>query len=121
MEPSKADSALSELKDLSLAEAARLIKEQGNNPDLVILDIRTPAEYQSGHLVGAVNIDYDAADFRTRLEGLDRNKTYLIYCRTGNRSGHAMALMRGLNFQRVYRLSGGIVAWRLGRRPTIKE
>lgn len=77
----------------------------------MVLDVRTPEEYAEGHLSGARNIDFFAEDFAARLEELDRNASYAIYCRSGNRSGQALNLMRSLGFVSVVNLSGGMLAW----------
>ena len=69
------------------------------NPEgAVIIDVRTPQEYASGHLVGSVNIDINAADFEENIIALDPTAKYLIYCRSGNRSAQAIERMRGLGF-----------------------
>ncbi len=87
----------------------RKISEEGN---CVILDVRTPEEYQSGFLKGAVNIDFHNPEFEESIDELDKRKKYMVYCRSGNRSRHAMFLMRDLGFEEVYNLSGGIISWR---------
>jgi len=79
--------------------------------DVVLLDIRTPEEFAQARLEGAVNIDYYAADFQTKLSELDPETTYVVYCRTGNRSASAMQIMQNLGFQRVYEIDGGIARW----------
>lgn len=78
--------------------------------DIIILDVRTPAEYEAGHLKGARLIDIYAADFQERLQGLDPNKTYLVYCAVGGRSREALQLMGQLGFQQVYDASEGLSA-----------
>jgi len=92
-------------------EAATVIQTLQGNPDFVLLDIRTPAEVEAGHISGAVNLDFYSPTFEQGLEALDRDKTYLIYCRSGNRTGQARAMMVGLGFSTVYDLDGGINAW----------
>lgn len=77
----------------------------------IILDIRTPQEFEAGKIYGAINIDFYSATFQKTLEKLDREKTYLIYCNSGNRSKAALGIMRNLGFQTVYELSGGIQEW----------
>lgn len=79
--------------------------------DLVILDVRTPDEFDAGHLSGAVNVDYYAADFTDQLDALDRDVPYFVYCRSGNRSEAAVDLMQDLGFAEIHELQGGIVAW----------
>jgi phage shock protein E len=90
------------------AEAHELI---GNEPELVVLDVRTPPEVAEGTLPGAVVIDLSSPTFRSQIEELDRDTTYLVYCRSGNRSQEATRLMAELGFSDIYELDGGIVAW----------
>ena len=78
---------------------------------LVVLDVRTPGEFSEGHIGDAVNIDFYEASFRSDLDGLDKDLPYALYCRSGNRSGQALTMMRELGFTDVRELSGGIVAW----------
>ncbi len=81
-------------------------------PDSVLLDIRTADEFSQGHIVNAVNQDfYQTSDFNAKLDSLDKNSPYFIYCRSGNRSGQALELMRQKGFTNVTNLAGGIVAW----------
>ena len=74
------------IHDISAAEAYALIRDNKDNPDFIIIDVRTPDEYAAGHLENSKLIDYDNKSFSTEISKLDRNKKYLIYCRTGNRS-----------------------------------
>ncbi len=105
------------VRRLPPAEAYRLLQERRRDPDFVVLDVRTRWEYRQAHLPRARQLDCYARDFRKRLEGLDRTKVYLVYCRTGRRSARVAALMRRLGFQEVYDLRGGIVAWARARLP----
>ena len=82
-----------------------------DDPEFVLLDIRTPAEVEASHISGAVNLDFYSAAFRDDLAALDRDKVYLIYCRTGNRTGRAYNMMEELGFERVYDMGGGISQW----------
>ena len=75
-------------------------------PDDVVLDVRTPAEFAGGHVAGAVLMDAQAADFRARAAGLDPAKTYYVYCRSGNRSGQAAAILREAGLAEVYNVGG---------------
>ncbi|MBL8930532.1 MAG: rhodanese-like domain-containing protein [Kineosporiaceae bacterium] len=59
-----------------------------------IIDVRTPAEYASGHVAGARNIDVQSAAFATEIAALPETGTYLVYCRSGNRSAQASETMR---------------------------
>lgn len=87
---------------------------------VVVIDVRTPAEFAEGHLDRAELIDLSAAEFRDRIAQLDRSATYLVYCRSGNRSGQATAIMGELGFHTVYDLDGGIVAWQAAGAPLVK-
>lgn len=80
-------------------------------PGTIVLDVRTPAEYASGHLPQAPNIDIETGDFATKIASLDKNATYAVYCRSGNRSGVALEQMAGVGFTHLYDLDGGIGAW----------
>jgi phage shock protein E len=89
------------------ADAAGLLDAGGR----VLLDLRTPEEYAEGHLEGSTLLDFYAEDFRAQLEGLDRSAGYVIYCRSGNRSGQARAMMAELGFSDVADVDGGILSW----------
>ena len=78
---------------------------------LVILDVRTPDEFGAGHIAGAVNLDFEAESFRSQLEGLAKDVPYAVYCRSGNRSAQAVAIMQELGFSDVRELGGGIITW----------
>lgn len=96
---------------IGVAEAHKLIEKNRENSDFVIIDIRTPQEFSDGHIENAINIDFYSRDFRQKLSELDKNKTYLVYCRTGVRSKLAMPVFINLGFKEVYEMDGGIVAW----------
>jgi rhodanese-related sulfurtransferase len=98
--------------NLSPKEAAAAIRQNGSREDFVLLDVRTPGEYREGHIEGAVLIDYTSSRFKDELERLDRGKTYLVYCRTGNRSGKAAAILEEMRFRKVLHMSGGITEWK---------
>ena len=98
-------------QDISVADARTMIMENQDNPDFVILDVRTRSEFDAGHIENAVNLDFYADTFEDDLDALDKTKTYLVYCRTANRSGQAMDIMQNLNFEEVYNMLGGITQW----------
>lgn len=95
------------------AEAEQLIA----SGDVELLDVRTPDEYAEGHVAGATLIDFYEPDFADRIGELDRSKTYVVYCRSGNRSGQAVALMAKQGFASVNDVDGGIVAWQAAGLP----
>ncbi len=80
-------------------------------PDRVVIDVRTPEEFAAGHLEGAVLVDYNAPDFAERIAEFDRDGDYVIYCRSGNRSAGARDVMTEQGFTDVVDVDGGIVAW----------
>jgi rhodanese-related sulfurtransferase len=86
---------------------------------MMVLDVRTPAEFADGHLEGAVLVDFTAPDFRERLEDLDPETPYLMYCRSGNRSGQARAVMAELGFVDVADIEGGTLAWAAAGHPLV--
>ena len=86
--------------------------------DLVILDVRTPEEFAEGHLEGAMMIDFYDGDFAERIGELDPSVPYLIYCRSGNRSGQTVDIMADLGFEDVAEIDGGIQAWLAADLPT---
>jgi rhodanese-related sulfurtransferase len=80
-------------------------QEQG----VVVLDVRTPGEFAQGHVDGAVNVDVESGTFDQQIEKLDKGATYVVYCRSGNRSKVATDAMAGAGFTSVYNLQGGLV------------
>ena len=108
------------LEDIGVQEAFELIQSNQGNPDFLIIDIRTPEEYNEGHIQNALNIDFYAETFSEDLDKLDKSKTYFIYCRSGNRSGRAMTIMKDLGFREVYNLSAGITEWIAEGLPVVK-
>jgi len=82
------------------------------HPDAVLLDVRTPEEYARDHISGAKLMNCYDSDFESRLDKMDREKTYLVYCHSGGRSSSVCNLMKEKGFKTVYNLRGGIVAWR---------
>ncbi|HNX49053.1 MAG TPA: rhodanese-like domain-containing protein [Thermoanaerobaculaceae bacterium] len=93
-------------------EAGRaLVESSTDRPGLVVLDVRTAAEFAAGHLPGAVNLDLRLAEFEARLAHLDRATAYLVYCRTQNRSRQVAEKMRRLGFERVTIMAGGFSEW----------
>lgn len=94
---------------VSVSDAASI--QDNPSEDLVILDVRTPEEFAEGHLDGAIMIDFYRDDFAEQLAELDPDVPYLLYCRSGNRSGQTTALMNSLGFTDVADVDGGIVGW----------
>ncbi len=101
--------------------AAKMIAENKSSGDFVLLDVRTPAEFKEGHLENATQLDFHAGDFATQLSKLDKKKTFLVYCRSGNRSGKAVNMMKTSGFAKVYDMLGGITKWKSENRPVISK
>jgi len=100
-----------QVQDVTSQEAFDLMQENLGNPDFIILDVRTSSEFHDGHIEGALNIDVNLPSFSEELEQLDKNATYLVYCRSGNRSRTALRIMDDLAFTRAYHLTNGITEW----------
>ncbi|MBL6448432.1 rhodanese-like domain-containing protein [Fulvivirga sp. 29W222] len=83
-----------------------------NDKNAVVLDVRTPAETQDGVIPGYKMINLMSPDFMDEIKKLDKDKIYLVYCRSGNRSGQACNIMADQGFTKLYNLVGGIGAWR---------
>lgn len=93
--------------NMNVSDFSKKITESG----VVTLDVRTPGEFMTGHIEGAQNIDFESGSFKSDIESLDKNGTYAVYCRSGNRSGQAVAIMHDAGFHNVYNLEGGVIDW----------
>ncbi|MEN8237651.1 MAG: rhodanese-like domain-containing protein [Actinomycetota bacterium] len=100
--------ATAAVETVAPATAAEIITTES---DEVVLDIRTPEEFDEGVIEGAINIDFYAADFAARLDTLDKDAHYVVYCRSGNRSGQANSTFEELGFTNVTEIDGGIANW----------
>ena len=96
------------IKTIDAASANKIVAE---NPNITIIDVRTPEEYAGGHVPNAVNIDFKSPEFAQGLKRLPTDKPYIVYCRTGHRSGLSMDAFKQLGFKHVYNVAGGITAW----------
>ncbi|OCW56754.1 rhodanese-like domain-containing protein [Hoeflea olei] len=90
------------------------------DPSIAIIDIRTPQEFAEGHIEGATNIDFYARDFIQQFVTLDPARTYLIYCRSGNRSGKLMQALAQSPYRNVMNVSTGLSGWQNEGLPTVK-
>jgi len=86
-------------------------------PTAPVIDVRTPAEFAEGHLLNAVNYDWNGDSFEQQVAALDKSKPVLVYCRSGSRSAAAAAYMRTAGFKEVYEMDGGFVSWRNANLP----
>ena len=76
-----------------------------------IIDVRTPEEYEQGHIQGAQNIDVGAETFITEIQELSKSDTLLVYCRSGRRSLYASQVLVSFGFKKIYDLEGGYLNW----------
>ena len=104
---------MAKMRTISTQQAHDVIEERDGDSDFVILDVRTPTEYDEGHIENAINMDFYVDAFPDELDGLDRDNTYLIYCRSSSRSGSTFKMMRKLGFKDVFKMEGGIEEWSL--------
>lgn len=86
-------------------ELSRSVVVTATTPTTV-LDVRTPAEYKSGYVKGARNLNYEGTDFKTEVAKLDRNGSYKVYCQKGGRAEMTVAVMREMGFKDVENIGG---------------
>lgn len=110
----------SPIKNISAIQAHNLLKNS-KKTKIQIIDVRTSREFLTGHIKNAININYFADDFVQRLNTLDRNKRYMVYCRSGNRSTGAIKKMKDLKFTKIYHLVGGLKNWKKEGLPLVVQ
>lgn len=98
-------------------DAANFYRKMQNTAEYVVLDVRTKGEFVKGHLANATCMDYNDDEFPEMVAGLDKSKTYFVYCLSGSRSAAAANYMRKNGFKQVYDLKGGILAWQKNNLP----
>ncbi len=106
------------IRHVNAAQASSLIEA---HPEIVVLDVRTKREFDGGHLDGAVNLDFFSPEFKQRVEQLDTEKTYVLHCRSGNRSSKAARLLKDAGIESVVHMDGGVKAWRKADLPLVTE
>lgn len=116
-ETASAEGTAAGLRVVDAQAAADIIANPPAN--LVILDVRTPEEFAEGHIEGAVMLDFYRDDFADELAKLDPSVPYVLYCRSGNRSGQTRSMMEGLGFADVADVDGGIGGWLSAGLPLI--
>ncbi len=92
-------------------EVKGMTSENQNNPDFQIIDLRTEEEFLAGHMEGAINLDLLGFEFLEKLDVLDRQKTYLLYCRTNIKSNQAAEIFNKFGFESIYVLKEGYDGW----------
>lgn len=105
---------------ISPEDAFKLIEEHEDDFNFTILDVRPREEFIKEHVPGAKNLDYDGHEFQKKVEKLDKEKNYLIYCRTGVRGGYFLEKMRDSGFKEAYNILGGFAAWKVSKLPLVR-
>lgn len=104
-------------KRFTAIQCDSLIKANETNPDFVILDVRTPGEWESYHIFGSINRSTGLSDFAAQLNVLPKHKIFLLHCQSGGRSAGAFTKMKEMGFTEVYEMIGGINAWKNASLP----
>ena len=117
---SNEESALSIRKEISVQQAYEKIMNHNENPNLVVIDVRTPQEYEQVRLQNSILINYRDPNFKMEISKLDKNKTYIVHCRSGKRSGKACEIMQEMGFKEVYNVAGGILQWQEADLPVVR-
>jgi rhodanese-related sulfurtransferase len=89
--------------------------------DIQLIDVRTIEEYNSGYIDGALNIDFYKSSFIDSINVLDKSKTTVVYCKSGNRSSKSALMMKSLGFKNVYNLKEGMNGWLSNRNEIILD
>jgi rhodanese-related sulfurtransferase len=103
--------------DLGVSEFSTKVAEAG----VITLDVRTPIEFAEGHIEGARLIDFQSGNFENEIAALDKNATYAVYCRSGNRSGQAVKVMQDAGFTNVFNMNGGVIDWANAGLPLVNN
>lgn len=106
-----------ETKQVQVIETIQLVdvaafKKGIANQNVQLIDVRTPKEYEEGHIENSTLINYFSENFKTKLSELNKNKPLYLYCRSGVRSGKASKVLSELGFKEIYDLEGGYLAWK---------
>ena len=101
---------------LNVHDAEKMLNE---NSELILLDVRRQREYSKEHIPNAIHADYFGTGFQSQLAGLDKNKPYVVYCKSGTRSDETVRRMNELGISDVYIIGGGFRAWRAADKETV--
>ena len=109
-----------DIEEIEPKEAFTILEKNKNDPNYVPLDVRTPKEYDEGHIENATYLNIKSKDFEAELDKLDNNKKYFVYCKSGKRSSKGINLMKKHGFNEIYNITGGIDKWKSKRLPIEK-
>lgn len=102
------------VKDIKAKEAVALLKER---PEIIVVDVRTSAEYAQGHLEKARNLDFFGGGFDMDVAALPKDSAVLLYCRSGRRSAAAAEVFRQAGFKEVLDMTDGLEGWKKAGLP----
>lgn len=107
-------------EDIEPKDAFTILEKHRGDGDYVALDVRTQKEYEEGHIENATFLNIKSKNFEEELKKFDKNKKYLVYCKSGRRSNKAAELMKKHEFNNVYNIIGGMEKWKARRLPIEK-
>jgi len=98
-------------KFISKVDVTTFKEALSTNSEIQLIDVRTPKEYNEGHIENALLIDFFSEDFKTKVQELNKNKPVYLYCKSGTRSGKSSKILADLGFTEIVDLKGGFMAW----------
>ncbi len=107
------------IENISPEQAYKMMEVNAGNNKFIILDLRTPKEYEVEHIDKSKNIDFYSENFRNELNNLDKENTYIIHCRSGSRAAKTLPIMKESGFKKVYNIQG-IIQWKEAGLETVK-
>jgi rhodanese-related sulfurtransferase len=90
------------------------------NEGYKIIDVRTHEENKQARIENSILIDSSLKDYKSKIDGMDKDGKYVVYCASGNRSRNIVVYMNSAGFKNVFNLSGGIMNWYRGRKKIIQ-
>jgi rhodanese-related sulfurtransferase len=105
-------------KDVNSKEVNSMLQK---DKKLVVLDVRTPEEFNAGHIKGAINIDIRQPDALSKIDKLDRNAKFIVHCRTNHRSKIAVDHMLQSGFKTIYQMMDGMNGWNENKLPVVSK
>lgn len=107
-----------DINAVSAEEFAQIVESK----ECLVIDVRTAAEFNSGHIKDVATVDFNSAEFEHKFKFMDTNMCIALYCRSGNRSGQALNLLKNdLGFKNIVHLDGGVKAWTAAGYELVKE
>jgi rhodanese-related sulfurtransferase len=104
--------------EVNSTEVSAMLKRDKN---IIVLDVRTAEEFSEGHVQGAINMDMHQPGILDNINKLEKNATYIVYCRTKNRSGIVVNNMLQNGFKNIYQMMDGIIGWNQSGLPVVKK